>query len=118
MLKWRLLSKKTQGNREEAGLSLGRHKYIYHAIKEENEEHVYPIVALCKLGKVSRGAYYKWLHREIPEVAKCIDNGPMEGFWSILKRERYYGNRFASRVYLLANRFHFFNCLLDGKQFS
>ena len=22
-------------------------------------------------------------------VAKCIDNGPMEGFWGILKRERY-----------------------------
>ena len=27
-------------------------------------------------------------------VAKCIDNGPMEGFWGILKRERYYGRRF------------------------
>lgn len=30
-------------------------------------------------------------------VAKCIDNGPMEGFWGILKRERYYGKRFTSR---------------------
>ena len=27
-------------------------------------------------------------------VAHCIDNGPMEGFWGILKRERYYGKRF------------------------
>jgi transposase InsO family protein len=30
-------------------------------------------------------------------VAKCIDNGPMEGFWGIIKRERYYGKRFTSR---------------------
>ncbi|WP_242842113.1 IS3 family transposase [Ruminiclostridium cellobioparum] len=36
---------------------------MYQAIKEENEEHDYPIIALCKLGKVSRAAYYKWLHR-------------------------------------------------------
>ncbi|MHC1682944.1 MAG: IS3 family transposase [Clostridiaceae bacterium] len=44
-----------------------RHEYIYQAIKEENKEHDYPIVALCKLGNVSRAAYYKWLHREISE---------------------------------------------------
>ena len=25
-------------------------------------------------------------------VAHCIDNGPMEGFWGILKREEYYGS--------------------------
>lgn len=49
------------------GLSLVRHEYIYQAIKEENEEHGYPIVSLCKLGEVSRAAYYKWLNREIPE---------------------------------------------------
>ena len=30
-------------------------------------------------------------------VAKCIDNGPMEGFWGILKRERYYGKRFTDK---------------------
>jgi transposase InsO family protein len=33
--------------------------------------------------------------------AKCIDNGPMEGFWGILKRERYYGKRFGSREELV-----------------
>ena len=48
------------------GLSLLRHKHIYQAIKEENEEHGYPISALCHLGGVSRAAYYKWLHRGIP----------------------------------------------------
>jgi transposase InsO family protein len=30
-------------------------------------------------------------------VAKCIDNGPKEGFWGIIKRERYYSKRFTSR---------------------
>lgn len=34
-------------------------------------------------------------------VAKCIDNGPMEGFWGIIKRERYYGKRFTSRTELI-----------------
>ena len=48
------------------GLSLLRHGQIYQAIKEEHETYGYPISALCKLGNVSRAAYYKWLHREIP----------------------------------------------------
>lgn len=30
-------------------------------------------------------------------MAKCIDNGPMEGFLEIIKRERYYGKKFTSR---------------------
>ena len=34
-------------------------------------------------------------------VALCIDNGPMEGFWGILKRERYYGRRFTSKQELV-----------------
>ena len=29
--------------------------------------------------------------QSMSRVAHCIDNGPMEGFWGILKRERYYG---------------------------
>lgn len=32
--------------------------------------------------------------QSMSRVAKCIDNGPMEGFWGIIKRERYYGKRF------------------------
>lgn len=43
-----------------------RHAQIYQAIKEEHEVNDYPIGALCKLGHVSRAAYYKWLKREIP----------------------------------------------------
>ena len=35
--------------------------------------------------------------QSMSRVGKCIDNGPMEGFWGILKRERYYGNRFTDR---------------------
>ena len=34
-------------------------------------------------------------------VAKRIDSRPMEGFWGILKRERYYGKRFTSRDALI-----------------
>lgn len=34
-------------------------------------------------------------------VAHCIDNGPMEGFWGILKRESYYGRKFYDRASLI-----------------
>ena len=39
--------------------------------------------------------------QSMSRVAKCIDNGPMEGFWGILKRERYYGRRFTSKKELI-----------------
>ena len=39
--------------------------------------------------------------QSMSRVAHCIDNGPMEGFWGILKRERYYGKRFTSRKELI-----------------
>ena len=39
--------------------------------------------------------------QSMSRVARCIDNGPMEGFWGILKRERYYGKRFTSKQELV-----------------
>ena len=39
--------------------------------------------------------------QSMSRVGRCIDNGPMEGFWGILKRERYYGRRFTSREELV-----------------
>ncbi|WP_373108556.1 IS3 family transposase, partial [[Ruminococcus] torques] len=95
--------KKTRRNREEAGLSLIRHEHIYQAIKEEHKEHNYPIAALCKLGRVSRASYYKWLHREIPEseqknrliadeIEKIHTESPDKGYRRIRDDlERYHG---------------------------
>lgn len=37
------------------------------------------------------------MKQSMSRVAHCIDNGPMEGFWGILKREMYYGKRFVSK---------------------
>ena len=42
------------------------------------------------------------MQQSMSRVAKCIDNGPMEGFWGILKRERYYGKKFTDRDSLVA----------------
>ena len=39
--------------------------------------------------------------QSMSRVGKCLDNAPMEGFWGILKRERYYGHRFNSREELI-----------------
>ena len=85
------------------GLSLLRHEHIYQAIKEEHEEHGYPISALCHLGKVSRAAYYKWLHRGIPayeaennciaeKIEKIHMESPDKGYRRIRDDlERYHG---------------------------
>ncbi len=35
--------------------------------------------------------------QSMSRVTRCIDNGPMEGFWGIIKRERYYGKRFTDK---------------------
>lgn len=50
--------------------------------------------------------------QSMSRVAKCIDNGPMEGFWGILKRERYYGKRFTSKqelIQMIINYIHYYN---------
>jgi len=39
--------------------------------------------------------------QSMSRVGKCIDNGPMEGFWGIIKREQYYGKKFTSRAELI-----------------
>ena len=41
------------------------------------------------------------MKHSMSRVAHCIDNGPMEGFWGILKREMYYGRRFLSKEDLI-----------------
>ena len=41
------------------------------------------------------------MKQSMSRIGKCIDNGPMEGFWGLLKRERYYGRRFTSREELV-----------------
>ena len=50
--------------------------------------------------------------QSMSRVAHCIDNGPMEGFWGILKRERYYGRRFTSKqepVQMIENHIRYYN---------
>lgn len=44
-----------------------RHEAKYIAIKHFHEEKGWPIKWMCKKLGISRAAYYKWLHREIPE---------------------------------------------------
>ena len=52
------------------------------------------------------------MKQSMSRVAHCIDNGPMEGFWGILKRERYYGRRFTSKqelVQMIVNYIRYYN---------
>lgn len=50
--------------------------------------------------------------QSMSRVAHCIDNGPMESFWGILKRERYYGKRFTSKqeiIQMIENYIRYYN---------
>lgn len=52
------------------------------------------------------------MKQSMSRVARCIDNGPMEGFWGILKRERYYGRRFTSKhalYQMIQNYIYYYN---------
>lgn len=80
-----------------------RHKSIYQAVKEKHEEHNYPVQTLCKLGGLSRAAYYKWLNREIPVnelknrriatlIEEILNESSDKGYRRIRdKLERYHG---------------------------
>ena len=35
--------------------------------------------------------------QSMSRVARCIDNGPMEGFWGVMKREMYYTKKYQSK---------------------
>lgn len=37
------------------------------------------------------------MRQSMSRVGRCIDNGPMEGFWGILKSEMYYLKKFTSQ---------------------
>ena len=37
------------------------------------------------------------MRQSMSRVGRCIDNGPMEGFWGILKSEMYYLRKFFSK---------------------
>ena len=52
------------------------------------------------------------MKQSMSRVGRCIDNGPMEGFWGILKCEMYYLNRFETYEELVeaVGRFiHYYN---------
>jgi transposase InsO family protein len=50
--------------------------------------------------------------QSMSRVGCCIDNGPMEGFWGIIKREIYYSRKFTSReelVQVITNYIDYYN---------
>ncbi len=52
------------------------------------------------------------LTQSMSRVGKCIDNGPMEGFWGTLKCEKYYLHKYLSFENLkkdIDNYIHFYN---------
>lgn len=50
--------------------------------------------------------------RSMSRVGKCVDNGPMEGFWGIIKTEAYYLNKFDTYEELekaISDYIHYYN---------
>ena len=42
--------------------------------------------------------------QSMSRVARCIDNGPMEGFWGLMKREMYYGKKYKTKGELILEK--------------
>lgn len=52
------------------------------------------------------------MRQSMSRVGRCIDNGPMESFWGMLKSEMYYLRRFTNKNELISaieNYIHFYN---------
>ena len=39
--------------------------------------------------------------QSMSRIGCCIDNGPMEGFWGLMKREMYYGKKYKTKEELM-----------------
>ncbi len=64
----------------------------------------------------SRSFHSRLIEHEMTQsmsrVGHCIDNGPMEGFWGVLKREMYYGHKFARKqdlMHAISSYIHYYN---------
>ena len=73
------------------------------AVRQEPDAH--PLVHSDRGFQYTSAQFYTRLKKHhmkqsMSRVAHCIDNGPMEGFWGILKREMYYKQRFNDRSVL------------------
>lgn len=52
------------------------------------------------------------MRQSMSRVGRCIDNGPMESFWGMLKSEMYYLQKFTDRdelILAIENYIHFYN---------
>ena len=75
------------------------------------------LLQMCIRDRYTSAQFYTRLKKHhmkqsMSRVAHCIDNGPMEGFWGILKREMYYKQRFNDRSSLItaiANYIDYYN---------
>ena len=70
------------------------------------EPNAHPLVHSDRGYQYTSTAFHRKLRtagmkQSMSRVAHCLDNGPMEGFWGILKRERYYGHKFTDRAQLV-----------------
>ena len=74
------------------------------AVKDNPDAH--PIFHSDRGFQYTSRAFHKKLidagmTQSMSRVAHCTDNGPMEGFWGILKREMYYGRKYHTREELV-----------------
>lgn len=85
------------------------------AVRKNPEAH--PLFHSDRGYQYTNRTFHKKLERagmtqSMSRVAHCIDNGPMEGFWGILKRECYYGKQFFSKlalVHAIVNYISYYN---------
>jgi putative transposase len=83
----------------------------------EAEPEAHPLLHSDRGYQYTSKEFHEWLTaygmtHSMSRVGHCIDNGPMEGFWGILKRECYYNKRFTSLnsiVSMIENYIQYYN---------
>ena len=63
---------------------------------------VIPIAAVYTYKTFRQKIVDAGMAQSMSSVGRCIDNGPMEGFWGIMKREMYYGRKYKTKEALIS----------------
>lgn len=82
-------------------------RLIWHTQSQLNLEPYIKSALVIGLGRDFNKSHHNYIQRafrqqifkaettqSMSRVARCIDNGPMEGFWGVMKREMYYTKKY------------------------
>ena len=77
------------------------------SLNDKGKDSALTILRALSFAQAVMGTDTCGMTQSMSRIAHCIDNGPMEGFWGILKQECYYGKRFTCKQELVQTIEHY-----------